>query len=53
MKALHNREEQDARLAQAIREGTYEAMFRKLGYGYLVRERAEIVAHLLRRMEDA
>ena len=50
---LHDREEQDRCLAQAIREGTYEGMFRKLGYGYPVRERAEIVAHLLRQMEDA
>ena len=53
MKALHNREEQDVQLALAIRVGTYEAMFRKFGYGQLVRERAENVAHLLRRMEDA
>jgi hypothetical protein len=55
MKALHNREEQDRWLREAIIEGMAEAHLKELGYGYeyVLRNPEARVAEALRRMEGA
>ena len=54
-KSLHNREEQDRWLREAIIEGMAEAHLKELGYGYeyVLRNPEARVAEALRRMEDA
>ena len=54
-KSLHNREEQDRWLREAIIEGMAEAHLKELGYGYeyVLRDPEARVAEALRRMEEA